>query len=139
MAHQQLIERIFDEVVNRGNLDAADELIDPDFVDHGPMGESRGVEAFKEMIAMWRSAVPDVHCAVEMVFGEGDMVAWLVRTTGTHTGEMMGMPPSGNRIDLVSPNIGRVRDGRAVEHWADQSMFQFLLQIGALAQPAVSG
>jgi predicted ester cyclase len=80
--------------------------------------------------------VPDVHCAVENVFSQGDMVAWLVRTTGTHTGEMMGMPPSGKRIELVTPNIGRVRNGRAAEHWADQSMFQFLQQIGALPQTA---
>ena len=62
------------------------------------------------------------------------MAAWLVRTTGTHTGEMMGIPPSGRRIELLSPNIGRMRDGRAAEHWADQSMFQFLQQIGALEQ-----
>ena len=45
---------------------------------------------------------------------------------------MMGIPASGKSIELVSPNIGRVRDGRAAEHWADQSMFQFLSQIGAI-------
>jgi predicted ester cyclase len=138
MAHEELIQRIFDEIINRGNADAVDELMSEDFVDHGPMGDMRGREAFKQMVAMWRTAVPDVHCAVEGVFSEGDMVAWLVRTTGTHTGEMMGMPPSGNRIELVSPNIGRVRDGQAVEHWADQSMFQFLQQIGALPAPGAA-
>jgi predicted ester cyclase len=130
------MQRIFDEVINRGNLDAADDLLDPGFVDHGPMGELQGVDAFKKMIGMWRAAVPDLHCTVEELFSAGDMVAWLVRTTGTHTGEMMGMPASGNRIELLSPNIGRARDCRAVEHWADQSMFQFLQQIGALPEPS---
>jgi predicted ester cyclase len=138
MGHQELIERIFDEIINRGNLDAADELMTEDYVDHGPMGAIQGVEAFKQMIAMWRSAVPDVHCAVEDLFSQGDLVAWIVRTTGTHTGEMMGIPASGRRIELVTPNIGRIRDGRAAEHWADQSMFQFLQQIGALEQPGSS-
>jgi steroid delta-isomerase-like uncharacterized protein len=133
--HEELIRRIFDEIINAGNVDAVDELMTDDFVDHGPMGEMRGRDAFKEIVAMWRSAVPDVHCAVENLFSDGDMVAWNVRVTGTHTGAMMGIPPSGNRIELVSPNIGRVRDGRAAEHWADQSMFQFLQQIGALPQP----
>jgi predicted ester cyclase len=66
------------------------------------------------------------------------MVAWNVRTTGTHTGDMMGIPASGRRIELVSPNIGIMRDGRAAEHWADQSMFQFLAQIGALPVPAAA-
>ena len=138
MTSEQLIRRIFDEVVNAGNIDAADELFTEDFVDHGPMGEMRGVPAFKEMIAMWRAAVPDVHCEVEDFFSDGEMAAWNVRTTGTHTGEMMGMPPSGRSIELVSPNIGRMRDGRAAEHWADQSMFQFLQQIGAMEQPVSS-
>ena len=136
MSSEQLVQRIFDEIINSGNLDAADELMTEDFVDHGPMGTMEGVGAFKEMVAMWRAAVPDVHCAVESYFEAGELAAWLVRVTGTHTGEMMGIPPTGRRIELVSPNIGRIRDGRAVEHWADQSMFQFLQQIGALEQPA---
>jgi predicted ester cyclase len=139
MAHDELIRRIFDQVINEGNLDAADELFTEDFVDHGPMGDSHGIEAFKQMVAAWRTAVPDVHCEVTDVFSDGDKVAWLVRTTGTHTGEMMGMPPSGRSIDLVSPNIGYIRDGRAAEHWADQSMFQFMVQIGAIPLPAPAG
>jgi predicted ester cyclase len=139
MTEQELIERIFDEIINKGDLDAVDRLMTEDFVDHGPMGDMHGPEAFKEMVGMWRSAVPDVHCEVEQLFSSGDMAAWLVRTTGTHTGEMMGIPPTGNRIELLSPNIGRIRDGRAAEHWADQSMFQFLQQIGAIPQaPAAS-
>ncbi|MFL5831366.1 MAG: ester cyclase [Solirubrobacteraceae bacterium] len=138
MGHEQLIGRIFDEVVNAGNLDAADELMTEDFVDHGPMGRVEGVQAFKDVVAMWRAAVPDVHCEVQNLFSEGDMVAWNVEVTGTHTGEMMGIQPSGKRIHLVSPNIGRVLDGRAAEHWADQSMFQFLVQIGAVPLPGVA-
>jgi predicted ester cyclase len=138
MAYEDLIRRIFDEIINAGNVDAADELMTEDFVDHGPTGDLHGVEEFKQMVAMWRAAVPDVHCEVEGLFSDGEMAAWLVRTTGTHTGEMMGIPPSGNRIELVSPNIGRMRDGRAAEHWADQSMFQFLLQIGAIPAPGAA-
>jgi predicted ester cyclase len=133
--HEELIRRMFDEIINAGNLDAADELMAPDFLDHGPMGDMHGVEAFKQMVAMWRAAVPDVHCAVETVFSDGDKVAWLVHTTGTHTGEMMGIAPTGARFDLVSSNIAIVRDGRAVEHWSEQSMFQFMQQIGALPLP----
>ena len=137
MAHEQLIQRIFDEIINSGNVDAADELMTEDFIDHGPMGD-QDRESFKQLVAMWRSAVPDVHCTVEHIFSDGDDVAWIVRVTGTHTGEMMGIPPSVRSIELVSPNIGRVRDGRAAEHWADQSMFQFMMQIGAIPAPGVS-
>src|SRR5262245_17280793 len=130
--HELLIRRMFDEVINAGNLELADELFATDFVDHGPMGEIRGVAAFKELVATWRAAVPDVHCAVENLFESGDMVAWNVRVSGTHTGEMMGIPPTGRSFAYVTPNIARIESGRAVEHWADQGMFQFLTQIGVL-------
>jgi predicted ester cyclase len=64
------------------------------------------------------------------------MVAWNVRVSGTHTGEMMGIAPTGRSFEYVSPNIGRFAGGKAAEHWADQGMFQFLTQIGALQPPA---
>jgi predicted ester cyclase len=135
---QALVERLFDEVINAGRLEVADELFAVDYVDHGPLGETRGVEAFKEVVSMWRAAVPDVHCTIENWFESGDMAAWNVRVTGTHTGEMMGIPPTGRRFEYVTPNIGRLANGKAVEHWADQGMFQFLTQIGALEQPAAA-
>ena len=52
---------------------------------------------------------------------------------------MMGIPATGRSFEYVTPNIGRVADGKAVEHWADQGMFQFLTQIGVLSQPATAG
>ena len=136
--NEALIRRMFDEIVNAGNIDLADEVFDPRFVDHGPMGEMRGIDAFKELVSMWRAAVPDVHCAVENWFESGDMAAWNIRVTGTHTGSMMGIAPTGKRFEYVTPNIGRFAGGKAVEHWADQGMFQFLTQIGAIPQPAAA-
>jgi predicted ester cyclase len=132
---EQLVRRLFDEIINAGHVDVADELFADDYVDHGPMGDMAGVEAFKGLVQMWRAAVPDVHCAIEDYFESGAMCAWNIHVTGTHTGEMMGIPASGRRIDYRTPNIGRFANGRAAEHWADQGMFQFLVQIGALPVP----
>ena len=137
MSEQQaIVERMFDEIINGGDLDVADELFAPDYVDHGPMGEMRGVEAFKDVVRLWRSGVPDVHCSVENWFESGEMAAWNVRVTGTHSGDMMGIAATGRSFEYVTPNIGRFADGKAAEHWADQGMFQFLTQIGALAPPS---
>jgi steroid delta-isomerase-like uncharacterized protein len=134
-----MIEQLFDEVINKGNLDAADAFFADDYVDHGPMGDIHGREAFKGLVAAWRSAVPDVHCEVSHVISEGDTVAWLVRTTGTHTGDGLGFPATGKRFETLSANLGRLRDGKAVEHWAEQGMFSMLLQIGMLpATPEMS-
>ena len=133
-----LIGRIFDEVINQGRLDVADELIHEDFVDHGPMGEMHGRDAFKGLIGQWRSAVPDVHCDVMNVVVDGDLVAWLVRATGTHTGDALGFPATGKSFETVSANMGRMRDGKAAEHWSEEGMLPMLIQLGVfpMAAPA---
>jgi predicted ester cyclase len=100
------------------------------------MGDVHGPEGFKEVVTMWRSAVPDVHFEIDHVIESGDTVAWLVRTTGTHTGDGLGFPPTGKRFETVSANIGRLEGGRADEHWAEQGMFQMLVQIGIIPAPA---
>lgn len=132
---EKLLTRIFNEVINEGNLAAADELFTEDFIDHGPMGDMVGREAFKGVIAQWRAAVPDVHCVVDNVVTDGELAGWLVHTTGTHTGDGLGFPATGKRFETVSANLGRLRDGMAVEHWAEQGMFPMLIQLGILPTP----
>jgi predicted ester cyclase len=122
--------------VNQGRVEAADELFTQDFVDHRPMGDLDGREAFKALITQWRSAVPDVHCSVENVIVQGDTMASLVRTTGTRTGGDLGFPATGRTFETLSANIGRVRDGRAAEHWSEQGMLPMLLQLGVMPVPA---
>jgi steroid delta-isomerase-like uncharacterized protein len=92
------VHRMFDEIINKGQLDVVDELFAEDYVDHGPMGDMQGREAFRAIVAQWRSAVPDVHCEVENLIVDGDQVAWIVRTTGTHTGDDLGFPTTGKSL-----------------------------------------
>jgi predicted ester cyclase len=136
---EQLVVAMFDRVINEGDLDAAEDFFAADYVDHGPMGPMQGVEQFKEIVRLWRGAVPDVRCTVENWFESGDMAGWLVRVTGTFTNEMMGIPPTGKSFEYVTANLGRVGDdGKFVEHWSDQGMFQFLTQVGAIPAPGAA-
>jgi predicted ester cyclase len=127
-----ILRRMFDEIINAGRLDVTDELFAEDYVDHGPMGDFVGRDAFKGLVAQWRGAVPDVHCEISHVFGDGDLAGWVVTTTGTHTGEGLGFPPTGKSFRTVSANIGRFRDGLAAEHWSEQGMFPTLVQLGVI-------
>ena len=99
------------------------------------MGDIHGRQAFKDLVGQWRSAVPDVHCEVDNIIVDGDVVAWLVHTTGTHTGDGLGFPATGKSFETVSANIGRFRDGRAAEHWSEQGMLPMLVQIGMMPAP----
>ena len=129
------LHRIFDEIVNKGDLDAADELFADDFIDHGPGGELHGREEFKASIAQWRDAVPDVHTEISNIIVDGDTAAWLVHGTGTHTGDGLGFPATNKRFDTVSANLARFVDGKAVEHWSEQGMFSMLVQLGVIPAP----
>lgn len=129
---KELVRRIFDDIINQGRIDAADELMAPDFVDHGPMGDVEGRDAFKGFVQQWVSSVSDLHCSVENLIVEGDIAAWLVRTTGVHTGDGLGFPATNKSFETVSANLGRVRDGMAVEHWSEQGMLPMLLQLGVM-------
>jgi ketosteroid isomerase-like protein len=132
---EALVRRMFDEIVNQGRLELVDELFTADYVDHGPLGDVAGRDAFRQLVAQWRDAVPDVRCEIDRVIVQGDLCAWLVRTTGTHTGDGLGFPATGRRFETVSANLGRFRDGRAAEHWAEQGMFPMLVQLGVVPAP----
>jgi len=64
-----------------------------------------------------------------------DNVAWLVRTTGTHTGDGLGFPATGKSFETVTANVGHMHDGKAVEHWSEQGMLPMLIQLGVMPVP----
>jgi len=68
------------EILNQGNLDVANEIYAPDYVDHDPtMPEDvRGVEGAREFYSIYRSAFPDAEVTIEEQVAEGDMVATIV-------------------------------------------------------------
>ena len=131
-----LVTRMFDELINKGIYDNVEEMVDEEFVDHGPAGAVKGRDTFVGLVKAWRAAVPDVHCEVFNLIAEGDLVAWVVRTTGTHTGDGLGFPATGKRIDTLSANVGRLRNGRALEHWSEQGMLAMLQQLGIIPEMA---
>ena len=132
---REIIQGIFDDVLNRRDIDAADELVSEDFVDHGPMGDMHGREGVEGVFRQWLSGVPEAHRTVEKVIGQGDLAGWLVRTTGTHSGDGLGFPATGKSFETVAVNMGRFRDGVAVEHWSEQGLFPMLVQIGVMSIP----
>ena len=123
------IRRMFDEVVNLGKLDLVDELFHPDFQTVTPQG-TLDREAFKDYVRTWRTGFPDVHCEIGDLLAEGDLVAWSIRATGTHTGDFMGIPPTGRSVDFDSLNIAEFRDGMAYRHTVMMDIPRMMGQLG---------
>jgi predicted ester cyclase len=123
------IRRMFDEVVNLGKVELIDELFHPDFQTVTPQGPLDR-EAFKDYVRTWRTGFPDVHCEIGDLLAEGDLVAWSIRATGTHTGDFMGIPPTGRSVDFDSLNIAEFRDGMAYRHTVMMDIPKMMGQLG---------
>src|SRR3954470_685687 len=92
-----LIQRFYDEGWNANNLDVYEELVTPDFVDHQALpGLEPGREGFKRLNVMFRSAFADVRGIVDQIVADDDKVACRCPSTGTHEGDLFGIPPTGN-------------------------------------------
>lgn len=134
-AYRRLVEELF----NRGNEAAVDELIAPDGVDHDPLpGFPAGREGVKALARTFRAAFPDARTTIDELFVAGDRVVARYTFTGTHEGELFGIPPTGRRVTVKGIDIVRAEGGTLVEHWGAFDQAALLQQLGAAPQPAGS-
>jgi steroid delta-isomerase-like uncharacterized protein len=136
--NKAVVRRFIEEAWNNGNLEVIDELVTDEHVDHDPTrtGTPGGPEGMRTMIQMYRSAFPDARIELGELIAEGDLVAGPWRATGTHRGELMGIPASGKSIEITGIGVDRIVDGRIVESWANWDTLGMLGQIGAAPAPA---
>ena len=133
---QKMVERIPLEVFNNDNFGLIDELVSPDFVDHLVQpGIPATRVGFKQSAIALKKAFPDLHYAIEDSIESGDRVVHNVTATGTMTGELMGIAPTGKRANWTEIHIARVANGRLVEHWAVIDQLGMLVQLGIVPAP----
>lgn len=139
--NKALVRRFLDETWNKGNLDVIDELVAPDWVGHDPTSPegAQGPEGTRQFLEMYQSAFPDTQMTVEDQVAEGDKVATRWTARATHQGELMGIPPSGNRIEVTGISIDRIVDGKVVESWDNYDALGMMQQIGAIPEPGQAG
>jgi predicted ester cyclase len=125
--NKALVRRLIEEVYNRRNLDAADELLAPDFVDYGATpAEDVGIEGYKLAAATEQAASSDLHFSIEEQIAEGDKVVSRVVGSGSvDQRELKGVAPTGVRITIENISINRVVEGKIVDERIvnDQSPF----------------
>jgi predicted ester cyclase len=131
--------RVYEEGLNRGDLGVADELIDPEFLDReAHPGGNRGPESFRQLITMLRTAFPDLRFEIDDLIAEGDTVAGRLTMNGTHTGPLMGMPPTGRAVRQSHMHFVRFRGGKAIEHWGVRDDTGMMRQMGLMPEPGRS-
>ena len=129
-ANKALMRRFIEEVWNKGNFAVADELFHPDHTSPSAPALPPGPEGTKIIATMFRNAYPDFHMTIEQMAAEDDRVAARFIETGTHEGELFGMPPTGKKVKFSEIGILRIADGKIVESWYDVDMLGMMGQLG---------
>ncbi|MDX2590741.1 ester cyclase [Streptomyces sp. WI03-4A] len=138
MAQQTNIaaQTAFGEAVVTGDLDALDEIVAPDAIDHDPApGQGPGPDGYKAMFGQLRAAFPDLNVQVEHLMATEDELAFAYVITGTHLGPLMGWPATGRKVSYRGMQISRFdSDGKLVERWGSSDELGMLRQLGLADQ-----
>lgn len=135
MADQvQLFRRLFDEGFTGGNIAVVDELVSEDFQEH-QAGQRPGREGLKALIQQLHSWFSDFTLTIQDLTEDGDKVWARLKGGGTHTGMVMGQPPSGRHVEIDVIDIIRFSDGKMVEHWGVPDTLNMMRQIGLIPAP----
>jgi steroid delta-isomerase-like uncharacterized protein len=132
--NKALVRHMLEETFNRGNIAYFDEIMAPDFVEREvlPPGIPSDRNGVKQLTAMLRSAFPDFHATIEDLVAEGDRVVIRQTWTGTHEGEFMGIPPTGQSVSFGVIDILRMAGGKCVEHWGQMDTMSLMQQLGVI-------
>src|SRR5262245_57065724 len=114
-ANKAIDRRYAEEVLDQGMVDVIDEICSDDSAGHVPGMPPMDREGDKHLIAMLHGAFPDLHCTMDDQIAEGDRVVHRLTCSGTHRGDFMGVPPSGNRVTVGGININRIANGKIAE------------------------
>ena len=127
------IRRMVVEVFNEGNLLLISEFYDSDFVWHSRGGvEIKGHEGVKQFITAYRNAFPDLTVTINDLVGEGDKVVIYYTISGTHTGQLGNITPTGKKVSFEAFNIISFVDGKQVESWGWSQYFDLFQQLGII-------
>jgi predicted ester cyclase len=128
-----IITRVSEQAVGAGDLSVMDELVAEDFVDHSALpGTPPGREGAKAFVRIFHAGFPDLSLTNEDIIGEDDKVVHRYVLRGTHQGEFMGIPPTGNRIEVHGIDELRVSGGKIVERWGQVDQLGLMQQLGVV-------
>jgi steroid delta-isomerase-like uncharacterized protein len=137
MDHAATLRRIY-ELISAGDIDGFGEFLADDFVEHEETpGLAPTRDGVVELFRTYKAAFPDLRFTAEDVLPSGDKVVARVRITGTHQGELLGIPATGKPVAVQAIDIIRFGDdGLAHEHWGVLDAMAMMQQLGVVPEGA---
>lgn len=131
--NKAIIIRMVEQLWNEGQVDLVDEFFKEDYVQHiAGQPTITGSELVRQYVTSTRIAFPDFQLTIEAQVAEGDRVAARWTTTGTHEGDLYGIPPTGKQVSHSGTTFYRLENGRIAETWFLADMMSMLQQLGVI-------
>ena len=139
-ANVSLVRRFFDEVLNKTDMKVAEAILAPNFVMYYPTTPEplRGVEGLKQVHLSYIAGFPDWQFRIEEEIPAGEKVVVRWSGSGTHSGDLMGIPPTGKHATVTGISIDKVQDGKVVESWNEWDNAGLMQQLGLVGEPAAA-
>src|SRR5215207_8145358 len=105
----------------KGDLDALDAMLAPDFVNHNKLvpGQEPDRENFKRAVSVYHAALGERHLIIEDQIAAADKVVTRFTIRATHDrGELLGVAPSGREMTILAIVIHRISGGKIAEEWS---------------------
>jgi steroid delta-isomerase-like uncharacterized protein len=133
---ETLSRRVFEEIWNYKNLDVIDKLLAPEYAHHDPQSPDvvDGIEGYRRFVQRFLTAFPDIHIAIhdEIAIENTAVTRWTA--SGTHNGDLLGIPRTGRSISVSGITIARTRNGKIVESWNNWDALGMMRQLGVALQ-----
>jgi predicted ester cyclase len=132
-SNKDVVRRFYEQVINDLRVELIPELVSEDYAE---VMDGRlyvmGLEGAKAHALGVRDTYPDLHLTIDRQIAEGEWVVTCITASGTHSGEWIGIAPTGQRVTFTGVNVDRVLGGKLVEHGGAANMLGPLLEIGAI-------
>jgi steroid delta-isomerase-like uncharacterized protein len=121
----------FAEAVNTGKFELFDQVVAPDCIDHDPAeGQVPGPAGYRMFFSQMRTAFPDLSVGLETALQDEDTIGFAYTLTGTQTGPLLQIPPTGKKVKIRGLQISKFKDGKMVERWGSSDELGLLKQLG---------
>jgi steroid delta-isomerase-like uncharacterized protein len=126
-----VVRRNTEEVQGKGDFAVFDKLFADDFVDHTPQpGVSADKEGVRALYTGLRTGFPDFQPEIKWQTESGGLVTTYKIYRGTHTGEFLGIAPTGRTMEIETVDVMRVSGGRITDHWGVANLLKMVTQLG---------
>ncbi|MFQ6021598.1 MAG: ester cyclase [Acidiferrobacterales bacterium] len=126
----QLIDRFYNEMWNKFDKSVLPEILHEDLTFRGSLGQiKRGLDEFGEYVDFVQLAFPDFHNRIIETLSEENRTFVRLSYTGTHQGELFGIPATGKKIEYAGAAVFKIYDGKIADVWVLGDIYGLLEQL----------